>query len=197
MSKLGQSLASTMVRPLPVCPPVNGLNQIAPACRKRPNPEAAGRWTAPGAPKSEIQFSCVGGLLTYISFTPRNQVRLRMVEASGPSVHKRLRGRAGPVGATNGSQRPMLRPDGGSNKKGLGTIAPLRNIATYQPRHTLVLFSLHAAGRAETRRSLRKSGNTIWRCRSPRNSMPISFQSHFSIKVGIWENEDSSIAPQV
>src|SRR6202171_1877830 len=37
-----------------------------------PNPEVAGRWTAPGAPKSEIQFSCVGGLLTYISFTPRN-----------------------------------------------------------------------------------------------------------------------------
>ena len=40
--------------------------------RKVPNPEVAGRWTAPGAPKSEIQFSCVGGLLTYISFTPRN-----------------------------------------------------------------------------------------------------------------------------
>jgi len=37
-----------------------------------PNPEVAGRWTAPGAPKSEIQFSCVGGLLTYISFTHRN-----------------------------------------------------------------------------------------------------------------------------
>jgi len=30
-----------------------------------------------------------------------------------------------------------------------GTIAPLRNVATYQSRHTLVLFSLHAAGRAE------------------------------------------------
>jgi hypothetical protein len=34
--------------------------------------EVAGRWTAPEAPKSEIQFSCVGGLLTYIRFTPRN-----------------------------------------------------------------------------------------------------------------------------
>src|SRR5882757_7835733 len=37
-----------------------------------PNPEVAGRWTARAAPRSEIQFSCVGGLLTYISFTPRN-----------------------------------------------------------------------------------------------------------------------------
>ncbi|WP_154072757.1 hypothetical protein [Bradyrhizobium erythrophlei] len=40
--------------------------------RKVPNPEVAGRWIAREAPKSEIQFSCVGGLLTYISFTPRN-----------------------------------------------------------------------------------------------------------------------------
>lgn len=54
------------------------------------------------------------------------------------------------------------------------TIAPLRNVATYQSRHTPVLFSLHAAGLAETRRSLRKSGNTIWRCRSPRTRCPVA-----------------------
>jgi len=58
-----------------------------------PNPEVAGRWTAPGAPKSEIQFSCVGGLLTYISFTPRNvsECAADGRRSAGTSVHKRLR----------------------------------------------------------------------------------------------------------
>jgi hypothetical protein len=53
-------------------PLISDIAQCGRQVRLVPNPEVAGRWTAPGAPKSEIQFSCVGGLLTYISFTPRN-----------------------------------------------------------------------------------------------------------------------------
>jgi hypothetical protein len=105
----------------------------------------------------------------------RLRVRLRMVE--GPQAHRCTSVSA--AGLVRLVQRTEV--DG---KEGLGTIAPLHNVATYQSRHTLVLFSLHAAGRAETRRSLRKSGNTIWRFRWPRTRCPYRFRVIFQLRFG-------------
>src|ERR1700681_3877274 len=69
-----------------------------------PNPEVAGRWTAPGAPKSEIQFSCVGGLLTYISFTPRN---VSECACGWSKVRRRIGAQAPPLPRSAFSRVPL------------------------------------------------------------------------------------------
>src|SRR4030088_150414 len=72
--------------------------------RKVPNPEVAGRWTAPGAPKSELQFSCVGGLLTYISFTPRN---VSECACGWSKVRRRIGAQAPPLPRSACSRVPL------------------------------------------------------------------------------------------